>query len=149
MVAIYRCPGNGRHGRCEMHLLIPEILSPPFKTVSVLHACEWNRLHIVFTISCNHLISFECMSHLHSAITWPLVASSPEQVFYFPRVIIGPFRPKSPFLSECFSNGLWELWISVNVNTYVWAAGCIKIAKRSCHGIQDSVPGCWGQLRNG
>lgn len=98
MVTVYRCPDTRKDGRCEMHSLVPVILSPPFKTLSVLHSCEWHHLHIVFTISCNRLIPFECLAHLHSAISWPLVASSSEQLLYFPSLTLGPFRPKSPLL---------------------------------------------------
>lgn len=114
LVTVYRCPGSRKRGRCERHSLVPGMLSPPFKTLSVLHAYGWHRLHIVFTISCNRLIPFECLSHLPSAISWPLVASSSEQLFRFPGLTIGPFS-RGPFetkitlSSECFSNGSREL----------------------------------------
>lgn len=39
-----------------------------FKTIPTFHDHKWHHFHIVFTISCNHLIPFKLMLHLLSTI---------------------------------------------------------------------------------
>lgn len=125
----------------------------PFKTVSTFHDPKWNHLHIVFTISCNHFISFELMLHLLSTIFWllSLTINSSEQVSYFTTLNVSPFGGpchQNHLPRECYSTGSLDLWISVNITIHVWAGECGKAAKCSFHSVQDSVLVYWEQLRN-
>lgn len=143
-----------------MHLFIgdmergPGYSLSPFKTISTFHDPKWNHLHIVFTISCNHFISFELMLHLLSTAFWPLslTTNSSEQVSYFIILTVCPFKTgpchQNHLPGECYSTGWLDLWISVNITIHVWAGECGKAAKFSFHSVQDSVLVYWEQLRN-